>query len=205
MWKKRLKRFFIVLVVISLALFVGVKYQFRYVPKQVLAEARLAEPYDAIIVPGIPFHKNEWDWIMKMRVYWGVYLYREGIAKNIIFSGSAVHTAYVEAEIMALYAIELGVHEDHIFTESNALHSTENVDYSRIIAGKQSFKRLAVATDPFQSLLLKAYIAKLNMPIASLPAVMSITDTMDKVLINIDPSSAFVKDHVPLKERKPVK
>jgi len=202
MWKKRLKRLLIVLVIISVALFVVVKYQFRYVPKQVLAETRLAEPYDAIIVPGIPFHHNEWDWIMKTRVYWGVYLYREGIAKNIIFSGSAVHTAYVEAEIMALYAIELGIPKDHIYTEANALHSTENVDYSCIIANNQCFERIAVATDPFQSLLLKAYIARHNLPVASLPAVFAITDTMDKAPITIDPTGAFVHNHVPLKERE---
>jgi uncharacterized SAM-binding protein YcdF (DUF218 family) len=113
-----------------------------------------------------------------------------------------VHTAYVEAEIMALYAIELGIPKEHIFTESNALHSTENVDYSRIIAGNQSFKRLAVATDPFQSLLLKAYIAKNDLPVASLPAVFAITDTMDKTPITIDPTGAFVRNHAPLKERK---
>lgn len=202
MIKKGLKWFFIVSVIISAVLFTFSKYQFRYVPKQVLAEARLAEPYDAIIIPGIPFHNMEWDWLMKMRVYWGVYLYREGIAKNIIFSGSAVHTAYVEAEIMALYAIALGIPKQHVFTEPDALHSTENVDYSCIIAGNQCFKRIAVATDPFQSLWLKAYISKHGLNVASLPAVIAITDTMDNRAITIDPADAFVKDHVPLKLRK---
>ncbi len=201
MLKKVLKWFLIISVIISIVMFVFAKYQFRYVPKQVLSETLVAEPYDAIIVPGIPFHNMEWDWLMKMRVYWGVYLYNEGIAKNIIFSGSAVHTAYVEADIMALYAAELGVPNEHIFVEPNALHSTENVDYSCIIANNECFKRIAVATDPFQSLLLKAYIAKNDLPVASLPAVMDITDSMDKGGIVIDPSSAFVENHIPLKQR----
>ncbi len=202
MWKKYLKRFVIVLVIVSAGLFVAAKYHFRYVPKQVLAKARVAEPYDAIIVPGIPFDDMEWGWLMKMRVYWGVYLYNEGIAKNIIFSGSAVHTAYIEADIMALYAIQLGVPTAHIFTEPNALHSTENVDYSSIIATENGFKRIAVATDPFQSLLLKVYIAKHDLDVASLPAVLSITDSMDNRVVTIDPTSAFVENHIPLKQRK---
>lgn len=202
MWKKLLKWFLIISVVISIALFAFSKYQFRYVPKQVLAETRLEQPYDAVIVPGIPFHNMEWDWLMKMRVYWGVYLYKEGITKNIIFSGSAVHTAYIEAEIMALYAQQLGIPKEHIFIEPNALHSTENVDYSCIIANNECLHRVAVATDPFQSWFLKFYIAKHNLPVASLPAVIDITDTMDKHPITIDPSDAFVKDHIPLKERE---
>ena len=90
MWKKLLKWFLIISVFISIALFAFSKYQFRYVPKQVLAETRLEQPYDAVIVPGIPFHNMEWDWLMKMRVYWSVYLYNEGITKNIIFSVKSV-------------------------------------------------------------------------------------------------------------------
>lgn len=202
MWKKLLKWFLIVSVIVSIALFAFVKYQFRYVPKQVLAQARIEAPYDAVIVPGIPFHDREWGWLMKMRVYWGTYLYNEGIAKNLIFSGSAVHTAYVEAEIMALYAQELGIPKEHIFIEPNALHSTENVDYSCIIANNECLRRVAVATDPFQSFFLKWYIEKQDLPVASLPAVMGITDTMDKRPITINPQDAFVENHVPLKLRK---
>lgn len=177
------------------------KYQFRYVPRQVLAEVRATQPYDAIIVPGIPFDNGEWGWLMKMRVYWAKYLFNEGIARNIIFSGSAVHSPYVEADIMALYALELGIPAANIFKENQALHSTENVDYSCIIAQNNCFNRVAVATDPFQSLLLKAYIKKKDLPVAVIPAVIGIVDTMDKTSLTIDPTSAFVANHVPLKLR----
>lgn len=191
--------------VISLLLFAGLfafaKYQFRYVPRQVLAETRLAAPYDVIIVPGIPFNDGEWGWLMKMRVYWAKYLYDEGIAHNIIFSGSAVHSPYVEADIMALYALQLGIPAANIFTENQALHSTENVDYSCIIAGNHCFARLAVATDPFQSMLLKSYLASKNLPIAVLPAVKGITDAMDTALVVIEPKTAFMEGHIPLKDR----
>ncbi len=190
------------MLVVAVVVFCWSKYQFRYVPKQILAQTLTVQPYDAIIVPGIPFNNGRWGWLMRMRVYWAKYLFDEGIARNIIFSGSAVHSPYVEAEIMALYALQLGIPAENIFKEDQALHSTENVDYSCIVANSQYFRRLAVATDPFQSLLLKSYIAERNLPVDILPAVMSITDKLDEEQINIDPTSAFVAGHVPLKLRK---
>ncbi|CAN5345219.1 hypothetical protein BH09BAC1_BH09BAC1_09490 [soil metagenome] len=201
MWKKRLKWFLIINLVIGLCLFAAAKYQFRYVPKQELAKTLAAEPYDAIIVPGIPFENGEWSWLMKTRVYWAKYLFDKGVARNIIFSGSAVHSPYVEADIMALYALQLCIPATNIFTENQALHSTENVDYSYVICTSQCFKRLAVATDPFQSLWLGHYIGMRKLKIDCLPAVISITDSMDIQHLTIDPSSAFVDGHVPLKLR----
>src|SRR5438067_574875 len=59
--------------------------------------------FDAIIVPGVPFENGRWSQTMKSRVGWSYYLYRKGIAKNIIYSGAAVYSPYVEARIMALY------------------------------------------------------------------------------------------------------
>ena len=56
--------------------------------------------YDAVIVPGVPFNEPSWDKPMLMRVVWAVHLYKRGITKNIIMSGSAVYTPYVEAKIM---------------------------------------------------------------------------------------------------------
>ncbi len=60
-------------------------------------------PYDAIIVPGVPYDGKHWSETMRNRVQWSIYLYKKGIAKNIIYSGSAVYTEYEEAKIMALY------------------------------------------------------------------------------------------------------
>src|SRR6185436_13962436 len=80
-------------------------------------------PYDAVIIPGIPFENNNWNFIMKSRVLWSVYLYKQGYVKNIIYSGSAVYSPYVEAKIMAMYAIEFDVPREHIFVESSAEHS----------------------------------------------------------------------------------
>jgi len=130
-------------------------------------------PYDALIVPGIPFENTTWNYIMKSRVLWSVHLYHQGYAKNIIYSGSAVYSPYIEAKIMALYAEKMGVPPEHIFVESTAEHSTENVYYSCLLAKKKGFKKVAVATDRFQSRTLADFLPKVrrktHLEIKSLP------------------------------------
>ena len=106
-------------------------------------QAKKNAPYDAIIVPGVPHDGKSWSSIMNIRVSWADYLYKKGITKNIIFSGGAVYTKYSEAKIMAEYGKALGIPEEHIFTDTNAEHSTENVYYSYLIAKKQGFKKIA--------------------------------------------------------------
>ena len=81
----------------------------------------------AIIVPGIPFNNGNWDSVMKGRVLWSYVLYKNGYTKNVIYSGSAVYSPYFEAVIMGLYAEQLGIPREHIFCETKARHSTENV------------------------------------------------------------------------------
>ncbi|MBI9052936.1 MAG: YdcF family protein [Bacteroidales bacterium] len=101
-------------------------------------------PYDAIIVPGVPYKDEYWSKILLGRIYWSNYLYKNGITKNIIYSGSAVYTPYIEAEIMAMYGKALGIPPENIYTETNAEHSVENVYYSFQIAQKLGFKKIAL-------------------------------------------------------------
>lgn len=173
--------------------------------KKFYAAAEESKPYDAIIVPGFPFEENEeWHMVNKMRIYWAHYLYEQGITKNIIFSGSAVYTPYVEAVIMKEYLVEMGVPEENIFTECNAEHSTENVWYSYHFAKQLGFKKLALSSDPFQSKMLKAYIKKKigKDKIDFIPTVYDELKKMEMVEPKIDSSKAFVPNFVALTERE---
>ncbi|RYE20399.1 MAG: YdcF family protein [Sphingobacteriales bacterium] len=116
--------------------------------------------FDAVIIPGIPFANGSWDSVMKARVIWSWVLYKNGIAKNIIYSGGHVYTPFIEAYIMGLYGQALGIPKEHIFYDTLARHSTENVYYSYKLAKQLKFKSLALATDPFQSYLLKSFTRK---------------------------------------------
>lgn len=150
--------------------------------------------YDAIIVPGVPFENGEWSRTMKGRVYWAKFLYDKGITKNIIFSGSAVYTPFVESKIMALYGEALGIDTAHIYTEERAEHSTENVYYSYKLAHKLGFEKIAVASDPFQTVMVKSFAKKLKLKIDYIPMLMDSLLTIPLNDPTIDPTSAAVTD-----------
>ncbi len=70
---------------------------FRPTPAKLFKRALKNQPYDVVIVPGVPFDGNSWSMAMRGRVIWASYLVNKGIAKNVIFSGGAVYTPYIEA------------------------------------------------------------------------------------------------------------
>lgn len=182
----------------------GLFYQcafFRPLPAKLYKRASVNKPYDVIIVPGVPFNGKEWDTKMKGRVLWANYLIKNGVAKNVIFSGAAVYTPYVEAKIMALYAQALGTPKEHIYIEDKAEHSTENVYYSYVMAKKLGFTKIALATDPFQSNLLTRFTKKrFKLPITHIPFLIKILKDIDDVYPVIDPSSAKVENFKPITE-----
>ena len=162
------------------------------------------QPYDVIIVPGVPFEGESWSNIMKIRVHWSYYLFEKGYTKNIIYSGGAVYTPYIESKVMALYGKALGIPHQHIFTEERAEHSTENVYYSYKVAQDLGFKSVALATDIFQLNNLRSFIRKYNLDIKLLPIVFDTLAVMNRYEPVIEPSIALADTltFVPLPERE---
>lgn len=153
------------------------------------------EPFDAVIVPGVPFRDTSWARVMKLRVYWAKYLYDTGVTKNIIFSGGAVYTPYSECEIMRLYALEMGIPDENIYLDSLAEHSTENVYYGYWVAEDNGFDCVALASDKYQANGLRSMVKKLNKMygenMAVMPAIMDTSYTGPHPDLEIDPSSAY--------------
>ncbi len=161
-------------------------------------------PYDVIIVPGIPYHDQNWESnVMKTRVLWSYFLYSRGIARNVIYSGNAVYSPYVEGKIMAYFAIALGIPAASVFSETTAEHSTENLVYSCRMAKKLGFKKIAVATDPYQSAFLKTYAWDCGLDVEFIPAIYDSLKTVKPgVMVKIDPAPAFIDNFIPLPERE---
>ena len=169
-----------------------------------LYERSRSNVYDAIIVPGIPYNGDLWNRTMKGRIYWAKHLYDEGIAKNIIFSGSSVYTPYIEGAIMGLYARGIGIPEENIFVEVQAEHSTENVYYSHKLAKKLGFRSVALATDPVQSMLLKRFVKRKVDDIDIIPFVIEILKKNEEKMIDpiIDASLALKEDFISIVDRE---
>lgn len=160
------------------------------------------KPYDVIIVPGFPHDSGIVNGILNERVKWANYLYKNGFAKNIIFSGSAVHTSYIEAKIMRLLALQSGIKDENIFMETKAEHTTENLYYSCVLADQLGFKTIGFATEPAQSSFMKPFKRKFKLKLDFIPVV---TDSINSIpLKSIDERSAYVSNFIPLKKRESV-
>lgn len=186
-------------------LFTCISCSFSAKKAQRLYDEAKNESYDIVIVPGIPLRNGMWDSTMKARVYWSKFLFDKGIAKNIMYSGSAVYTPYYEAEVMSLYAAAIGIPADHIFSETKAEHSTENLYYGYYKSKKLGFNKIALATDPFQAKQLRSFAKRrLDKNVAIIPIVFDTLRAMHPIMTNpvVDYQKAFQKDFVSIKERE---
>jgi uncharacterized SAM-binding protein YcdF (DUF218 family) len=163
--------------------------------------------YDMIIVPGIPLEDSlVWSRIMRGRVYWAKFLYDKGIARNVMFSGSAVYTPYYEGKVMALYGEAIGIPKEHIYDELLAEHSTENLYYSYKKSKQLGFKTIALASDPYQSKQLRSFAhLRLSKKIGIIPFVVDTLLLIEPQMQNpvIDYKQAkFNGNFIPLPKRQ---
>ncbi|MEO8583972.1 MAG: YdcF family protein, partial [Flavitalea sp.] len=117
----------------------------------------------------------------------------------------AVYTPYYEGDIMALYAAAIGIPKNNIFSETKAEHSTENLYYSYKKARNMGFKRIALASDPFQTKQLRRYARnKVNAEVGLIPMVGDIMLRMKAQMTDpvIDYQRAFNKEFIIIKKRQ---
>jgi len=171
-------------------------------PEKCFENCYSKKPYDVIIVPGFPHDSGKVNGILDQRVRWAYYLYKNNYTKNIIFSGGAVHSPYIEAEVMRLFALQLGIKKENIYTETRAEHTTENMYYSYIIAKDLGFKTIAFASQPAHTSFMKPFRRKFNLDIDFLPIIDDSLATIKTELKPIDESSAFVRNFIPLEKRE---
>lgn len=161
--------------------------------------------YDLVIVPGAPVTDSGWNKTLKGRIYWSKFLYDRGIAKNIMYSGAAVYSPIVEASAMAAYARGIGIAAEHVFEETRAEHSTENLYYSFKKARQLGFKKIALASDPFQTRMLKRYALKrLDPEFGLIPMVIDSMKIIEPTMTDpvLDLQKYRDPDFRPLKERE---
>ena len=172
-------------------------------PKEALEGLANKPPFDAIIVPGTPYNGNNWDSVMKARVLWSYILYRGGYTLNIIYSGGAVYSPWKESKIMGLFGEALGIPSRNIFCDTLAQHSTENVYYSYLLARKLGFKHIALATDPFQSWMLRSFTRKrFCSPIDHLPIIKDSLKAYQNLNPKVNAASARVENWSSIKDQQ---
>jgi uncharacterized SAM-binding protein YcdF (DUF218 family) len=199
-----IKNIFRIISVILIISFLNACSYTQFASKKILNKT-LTKSYDIVVIPGVPFTNEKWSLTMKARVYWSKFLYDKGIAKNVMYSGSAVYSPFYESEIMAMYAVAIGIPKDHIYTETKAQHSTENIYYSYKKAKKIGFQNIALASDPFQTKMLKSFIRrKLNRDVDIIPFVNDTLKAMQPEMVDpaINYNEAYMDGFVSLPDRE---
>ena len=172
-------------------------------PKNRLRKLETTAPIDVVIVPGLPLYHGKLDTLLKSRILWSEYLYRKGFVTNILYSGNAVYSPWLEGPSMALFAEQLGIPKEHIVIDTLAEHSTENLYYSYHQAKKLGYKTIAVATDPFQCAMLHKF-AKNNFKekIYFIPIVYDSIRTKMNLYLEIDTNLTKKINFIHLAERE---
>jgi hypothetical protein len=173
-------------------------------PRKRLTNAKKLPAFDVAIVPGLPLKGNQWDTLLKTRMLWSAYLYKKGYVKNIIYSGNAVYTKWVEGKVMAHFAQALGVPKENIFIDTLAEHSTENLYYGYNLAKEKGFKTIALATDPFQCAMLDKFSRKnFDEKIYFFPGVFdSIQREYSEIQMEFDTTKFVASGFIPIDERQ---
>lgn len=196
-------RYFIALALMALVLVVVNGCNVRIIARRIYATHIVNAPYDVVIIPGMPYDSTtQQKKGFNARIVWAKKLYDQGVVKNIIFSGAACYTPFIEAEVMKLIAIEMGIPKEHVFTEPKAEHSKENVYFGWLLAKQLGFKKVAFASDPYQSFFLEGFI-QTNVP--QMGIIPIDVDSLKKYytpLPRVDLSSAYVKNFIPLNKRE---
>ncbi|MCQ2507866.1 MAG: YdcF family protein [Dorea sp.] len=151
--------------VINLATFVGVS-------NALLFELMFRNPkktwdyqtYDCAVVCGFPANPDGTiSAVAKSRTEKGIELYQAGKVRKLLFSGAAVRNQYTEAEVMKAYAMEAGVPEEDILTETKAGSTYANMKLSLPILMKHRIKTIAVVTNDWHLRKTDHYTRKMHM------------------------------------------
>lgn len=107
---------------------------------------------DCIIVPGARvLAPGQPGPVLRARVTNAIDLYRQGWARAIIFTGGAGESGPVESAEARRLALEGGLPQEHLFTESASHTTVENFVYARRIMAEHGWRSCLVSTDPFHA------------------------------------------------------
>ncbi len=106
------------------------------------------------------------------RVKYAVKLYKDGFARNMIFSSGYMYV-FKEPLVMKILAVSLGVSEEVIILEDSAKNTYENVKFTKEILDRHNWKNILLVSSPYHmrrvSLVFKKVAKDINVTYTSIP------------------------------------
>lgn len=107
-------------------------------------------PYDVCIVLGCPTREDgKVSRMQRSRMNKAIALYQQQRIHKVLISGAGVRNDFVEAHVMAQYAMEQGIPQDAILLETKALNTYDNLRYAKTMCDALKYKRIVVVTSRF--------------------------------------------------------
>jgi uncharacterized SAM-binding protein YcdF (DUF218 family) len=103
------------------------------------------KPMDAAIVLGCPANSDGTASICeRCRVKSAVRQFAAGSIRNLLFTGGAAHSPDAEAEVMGRLAVARGVPADHVFRETRALTTWQNLRFSTKLMNERGWHTVLI-------------------------------------------------------------
>ena len=107
-------------------------------------------PFDVVIVLGNPANTDGSPGVlMASRVEKAVQIVNSGQAHRLLMTGGGVYNDFIEADVMAAYARQLGIPESSIFVEKQARDTYQNARLAAEFCRRQGWQRVIVVTSLF--------------------------------------------------------
>lgn len=104
---------------------------------------------DTVIVLGAGVWDNEPSPVFKERINHGIWLYQNGYAGKIIFTGGkGTGNIYSDSFIAREYAMRQGIPFDDILIEEQSSTTQQNIDYASKIMNTNLMKSAIIVSDP---------------------------------------------------------
>lgn len=108
------------------------------------------DPYDICIILGCPAREDgKVSRMQRSRMNKAIQLYKQHKTHKLLISGAGVRNHFIEADIMADYAIRHGVPFKDILLEKEAQNTFDNLRFASTICEKNQWKRVIVVTSRF--------------------------------------------------------
>ena len=107
------------------------------------------QPCDAVIVLGAGSWNSYISPVFRERINHGIWLYENGYADRIIFTGGyGIGSSMAESGAAKGYALSQGVPEDVIFTEEISVTTEENLYYAKEVMDENAWETAIIVSDP---------------------------------------------------------
>lgn len=129
---------------------------------------------DVIIVLGAAQYNGRPSDILKARLDHALSLYRQGLAKHLLFTGGRrPNDRYSEAQAGRMYAMQNGVPSCDIFLEGQGRTTMQSLQASADIMRQNHFSSAILVSDPFHAFRLRRMSRDLGMRALVSPAANS--------------------------------